>query len=81
VTTTVTEAIARGIAALRYDTLSQTAGLAAIGALVVLLLIKEVRRLRQGEEATESLALVDVFLVPLVLTFGIIVTARLAELL
>jgi hypothetical protein len=81
VTTTVTEAIARGIAALTYDMLSQTAGLAAIGALVVLLLIKEVRRLRQGEEAAKSLALVDVFLVPLVLTFGIIVTARLAELL
>jgi hypothetical protein len=81
VTTTVNEVIARSLAALRFDTLSQTAGLAAIAALVVLLLIKEVRRLRQGEGAAESPALVDVFLVPLVLTFGIIVTARLAELL
>jgi hypothetical protein len=81
VTTTVNESIARSLSGLRYDSLTLTAGLAVVVALVVLLLIKEVRRLRGGESPSGTLGLFDPYLVPLAITFGIIVAARLRELL
>jgi hypothetical protein len=81
VTTTVNESIARALAAVRYDSITLTAGLAVIAALVALLLLKEIRRLRNGEGTPRTLGLFDVYLVPLVITFAIIVAARLRELL
>jgi hypothetical protein len=80
-TTTVNEAIARTLAGLRYDAVTLTAGLAVIAALVTLLLVKEARRLRGGRDGSRALGLFDVYLVPLAITFAIIVAARLRELL
>jgi hypothetical protein len=81
VTTTVNESIARSLAALRYDSVTLTAGLAVVAALVALLLVKEVRRLRGGQSSSGTPGLFDPYLVPLAITFGIIVAARLRELL
>jgi len=80
-TTAVNESIARTLAAFRYDAVTLTAGLAVIAALVALLLIKEIRRLRGEESPSRTLGLFDIYLLPLAITFAIIVAARLRELL
>ena len=52
-----------------------------IAALVALLLVKEIRRLRGEESPSRMLGLFDAYLLPLAITFAIIVVARLRELL
>ena len=80
-TTTVNDAIVRSLSALRYDAVNLTAGVAVIAALVALLLVKEIRRLRGGDDSSRTLGLFDPYIVPLAITFAIIVAARLRELL
>lgn len=80
-TSIVTHATRALIASTSYDDLTKTAGLAVVVVLLVLLLQKEFTRFRPGPRTTAWIHAFDLALVPLLLTFAIIVAARLAELL
>jgi hypothetical protein len=80
-TTTVTSLAAKALASNSYDDLSTTIGLAVIGVLMLLLLVREFAPiLRDGAAIQETRAL-DLALAPLLIVFTIIVIARMAELL
>jgi hypothetical protein len=80
-TSIVTQATRQFLASMSYDDLTKSAGLAVVVILLVLLLQKEFARLHPGPRMTAWIHAFDLALVPLLVTFAIIVTARLAELL
>lgn len=70
------------IAAIRqnaYDTISASIGLIAILLLVMVLVVKEIVRARDGESS--AVAAFDVAVVPLVLVAGVIMGLRIVSLL
>lgn len=80
-TSTVSHATITTILSAGYDAVSTTVGLAVVLALLVLLFQKEILGILRGERVAAWLRAFDVALVPLLLTFVIIVSARLWELL
>lgn len=80
-TSTVTHATILVLTSTSYDAITKTVGLASVVVLLVLLLQKEFARIHPGPRATAWIHAFDLALVPLLITFLIIVTARLAELL
>lgn len=80
-TSTVTQATIGTLLSTTYDTLSTTIGITVVIVLLVLLLQKELARILGGDRAATWVHAFDLALVPLLLTFVLIVTARLAELL
>jgi hypothetical protein len=80
-TSTVTLATFLALNAATYDAITKTVGLVSIVILLVLLLLKEVVRVHPAPRLTAWIRAFDLALVPLLITFSIIVTARLAELL
>jgi hypothetical protein len=81
VTSTVTKATMLALSSASYDTITQTVGLVSIVILLVLMVLKEFARVHPGPRATAWIHAFDLALVPLLITFTVIVTARLAELL
>lgn len=80
-TSTVTAATIAALSSTTYEVLSTTVGIVVVLVLAVLLLQKELARVLVGERAREWLHAFDLALVPLLVAFFVIVTARLAELL
>lgn len=80
-TSIVTDATILVLTSATYDSITKTVGLASMVVLLVLLLQKELARIYPGPRAAAWIHAFDLALVPLVLTFAIIITARLAELL
>lgn len=80
-TSTVTQATIAALTSTSYDTLSTTIGILVVIVLIVLLLQKELARVLVGSRAQPWIHAFDLALVPLLVAFLIIVTARLAELL
>ena len=89
-TAQLNEVLRVAFASISYDLLSSTAGIAAIVLLIALLTVKEVWR--TGADPLDDaapgrapvagrLAMLDVYLLPLLVAFTTIVVARLAELL
>ena len=79
-TAMVTEATTKMLLSSTYDALSTTVGLAAIAALVCLLVQREVIRIVAPSRAERSGWAFDIAIVPLLVVFVLIVTARLASL-
>jgi hypothetical protein len=80
-TSIVTQATRAILASTSYDDLTKSAGLAVVVVLLILLLQKEFTRVHPGPRTKAWIHAFDLALVPLLLAFAIIVTARLAELL
>jgi hypothetical protein len=80
-TSTVTAATIAALSSTSYELLSTTVGIVVVIVLVVLLLQKELARVLLGERARAWLVTFDLALVPLLVAFVVIITARLAELL
>ena len=80
-TSTVTHATFLALTAATYDTITKSVGLVAIVVLLALMLIKELVRVHPAPRLTAWVHAFDFALVPLLITFTVIVTARLAELL
>lgn len=80
-TSTVTHATILVFSSTSYDAITKTVGLASVFVLLVLLFQKEYARVHPGPRATAWMRAFDLALVPLLITFVIIVSARLAELL
>jgi hypothetical protein len=79
-TTTVTHLTTRTLLSNSYDGLSTTIGIAVIGILALLLLVREFAPLLRGSAPGDTRAL-DMAIVPLLIVFATIVIARMAELL
>jgi hypothetical protein len=79
-TSSINEAVVHFLRATDYDVVSTTAGLAAVGALVVLLVQREVVRAFGGERARRWIHGLDIAVLPLVLSLAIIVALRLLDL-
>lgn len=80
-TSTVTQVTVATLASTTYDALSTTIGVVVVLVLIVLLLQKELARVLVGLRAAPWIHAFDLALVPLLVAFLVIVTARLAELL
>ena len=80
-TSTVTHATLSALVSSGYDTITTTVGVAVMVALLVLLFQKEVARVLLGMRAASWSRAFDVALVPLLIAFLVIVSARLWELL
>ena len=80
-TSTVTASTISALTSDTYETLSTTVGLAVVIVLCVLLLQRELARVFGGERLITLIRAFDVALLPLLMAFLVIVTARLAELL
>ena len=80
-TSTVNHATITTILSAGYNTVSVTVGLAVVVALLALLFQKEILGILRGDRVAAWLRAFDLALVPLLLAFVIIVTARLWELL
>ena len=64
-----------------YDAISTTAGLAAVFALTLLLVQREMVRAHGGDRAARWIGGLDVAVLPLIVSFGMIVLLRLLQLL
>ena len=80
-TTTVTGLTTQVLLSHTYDNLTTTIGLAIIAVLAILLMVRELVPILREEGAPRETRALDMALVPLLIVFGIIVMARLAELL
>jgi hypothetical protein len=80
-TSTVTHATITTILSAGYDAISTTVGLAVVLALLALLFQKEIAGILLGQRVSAWLRTFDVALVPFLLVFVVIVSARLWELL
>jgi hypothetical protein len=78
-TTTVTGLTTQALSSHTHDYLSMTIGLAAIGALAVLLLVRELVPILRGGSVSRETRALDLALIPLLIVFTIIVVARLME--
>lgn len=74
---TLTDELAR---ANTYDALSTTVGAVTVLLLLALLLCKEVIRATRRPDRAGAMRILDAGIVPLLATAGVVVTARLAEL-
>jgi hypothetical protein len=81
VTTTVTSLATRALTLTSYDNLSTSIGLAVLGVLAALLLVRELVPMLRGGNAPRETRALDMAIVPLLIVFTTIVLARLAELL
>lgn len=80
-TTTVTGIATRALTQNSYDNLSASIGLAVIGVLAVLMLVREFAPMLRGGSALREKRALDMAIAPLLIVFAIVVMARLAELL
>ncbi len=80
-TTTVTSSTMHALSSHTYDYLATTIGLAVIGVLAILLLVRDLSPMLRGRSAPRETRALDMAIVPLLIVFTIIVVARLAELL
>jgi hypothetical protein len=80
VTSIVTQATVSALQSLPFDFLSRTIGLVIVAHLLVLLLQRELLRAIIGPRASDWVRSFDPVLAPLLITFVIIVSARLADL-
>ncbi len=80
-TTSVTSQAAMALSSNSYDALSTTIGLAVIGVLVLLLLVRELAPILRSGVAPQETRALDMAIAPLLIVFAIIVIARMAELL
>jgi hypothetical protein len=80
-TTTVTSLTTSALMVHSYDTLSTSIGLAVIGILALLLLVREFAPMLRGGDSVRTVRALDMAIAPLLLVFAIILIARLAELL
>lgn len=80
-TTTVTSLATGALKLTSYDHLSTSIGLAVIGVLAALLLVRELAPILRGGSAPRETRALDVAIVPLLMVFAIIVLGRLADLL
>jgi hypothetical protein len=78
-TSTVTEVTRAFITSTMYSTLSPTLGIIAIVLLVVLLIERELLRASGGPRSSLWLQTLNIAIVPLLLTFGLVVIARLID--
>ena len=80
-TSTVTSLTTQALSSHAYDYLTTTVGLAVIGALAVLLLVRELASIFRGGSVSREMRALDLALTPLLIVFTIIVIARFMELL
>jgi hypothetical protein len=80
-TSTVTASTVAALTSTSYDALSTTIGLVVVIVLLVLLLQKELAHVLIGGRAQSWIHAFDLALVPLLVAFLVIITARIAELL
>jgi hypothetical protein len=80
-TTTVTNLASAAVTQISYYNLSASIGLAVIGVLALLLLVREFAPILRGAAAHRETRALDMILAPLLIVFSIIILARLAELL
>jgi hypothetical protein len=80
-TSTVTSLTTQALSSHTYDYLTTTVGLAVIGALAVLLLVRELALIFRGGSVSREMRALDLALMPLLIVFTIIVIARFMELL
>jgi hypothetical protein len=80
-TWTITAGVAASTRANSFAALSSTVGAILIGLLVVLLLLRELRRIRARPGDREAGEVIDVLLAPLLLAYPLIVVVRLLLLL
>jgi hypothetical protein len=69
------------LTATNYDVVSTTVGLAAVSALVLLLIEREAVRAYGGDRARRWIHGLDIAVLPLLASFGIIILLRLIQLL
>ncbi len=79
-TSTVTPETVAALLSNGYDAITTTVGVAVMVALIVLLLQKEIARVLVGSRAEPWTRAFDMTLVPLLVAFLVIITARLLEL-
>ena len=79
-TATATEAVRAWVASMPYDVVSTTVGVVAVLILAVLLLRRDAMRILGGPDRVAGNAVFDIALIPFLLVFSSVVTARLAEL-
>ena len=79
-TSTVTEAVAAAAASFTFEFRSTTLGLAVVLALLVLMFAREMLNANGGERAVERVRALDIAVWPLFITFCLIVSVRLLEL-
>jgi len=80
-TSSINDSVIEYLLGTNYDAISTTAGLAAVFALTLLLLQREMVRAHGGERAARWIGGLDVAVLPLVVSFGMIVLLRLLQLL
>jgi hypothetical protein len=80
VTSSINQSVVDFLMATDYDVVSTTAGLAAAAALVVLLVQREAVRAFGGERAGRWIHGLDIAVLPLLMSFAIIVVLRLLDL-
>jgi hypothetical protein len=74
-------AAAHALASIAFDPLTTAIGLAALTALVLLLLVKEIVRANPGRRGYPRLGAFDLVILPLLLLFAVVVAVRLVALL
>jgi hypothetical protein len=79
-TSSINEAVVHFLRATDYDLVSTTAGLAAAGALIVLLVQREAVRAFGGERARRWIHGLDIAVLPLLMSLAVIVALRLLDL-
>jgi hypothetical protein len=79
-TSSVTDAVAAAAASFTFEFRSTTLGLAVVLALLVLMFARETLKAHGGERALERVRALDVAVWPLFITFAIVVSVRLLEL-
>jgi hypothetical protein len=80
-TALITEAAVRTILSADYSNLSAVYGFVIALVLLILLLLKEFRRIREGGQKQASLNVFDIAIYPLLGTFGVVILIRLLSLL
>lgn len=79
-TALIPEFARRAIQSFTFDFRSTTVGVVLIGALIVLLVAREVIRVQGGPRALDRLEALNVFVYPMLLAFAAVVVVRLVSL-
>jgi hypothetical protein len=79
-TSSINQAVIEFLRATNYDAVSTTAGLAAAAALTILLVQREAVRAFGGERAKRWIRGLDIAVLPLLMSFAVIVLLRLLDL-
>ena len=77
----INRAVVDFLTATNYDVVSTTVGLAAVSALILLLIEREAVRAYGGARARRWIHGLDIAVLPLLVSFGIIILLRLIQLL